>query len=615
MQRLFDGVSRGTATPDVLQNDLDPSGDDSTADASQASRREDHALQQPDRVDVGDRSPHDRSAVVRQAADGGETLPAPRLEGTVPIAGWDMAGDVEIARKSNGNITMVVRDASLSRVLSLLAQTYGLNIVASNDIDAIISITLHDVPLEQALTAILSVANYTWVQRNGIILVTSLSDSAQLPADIQGRRIQVFDLDFASAIAVADAVSGLLSPIGKLAVTESSEVDNRRTREMIVVEDLPESLNRIASYIHQVDQPPRQVLMEAHILQVTLKDTDKCGVNLNALLRASGSTIRLGTTGLTDATGAAFDAADASPAFLATVAGGDLATVIELLQTTNDTKTLGSPKLLVLNQQEAKIHVGEKIGYQTTVTTELQSTGQPAFLEVGVTLIIVPRITQDNRVLLHVEPKVSTGAFNPVSQAPDEQTTELRTDVMLEDGQGMIIGGLIKEADMTVQSKVPYLGDIWKVGTLFKRSEVTKERVEVIVAIVPRIQPYDAQWQAYEQGELVRAQTPLFGGPLCRSDRPWEPILPDGTRVAKPLIPPPAPWPQIDRTRDCVTPTPNYYVPRRPYPEQQFFDDGDVPPPAFPRMLHRAQPVISDDFAAEFAGDYPVEGAVISDRP
>src|SRR5262249_3672054 len=147
-----------------------------------------------------------------------ETLPPPqisgsKLQGTLPLAGWDAAGDVDIAKGQDGNVSMVVRDASLSKVLSLLAQTYHLNIVAANDIDAAISITLNNVPLEQALTAILAVANYTWVERNGIILVTSMTEAAQLPADIQGRQIQVFELDFAAAAVVSEGITSLLSPI------------------------------------------------------------------------------------------------------------------------------------------------------------------------------------------------------------------------------------------------------------------------------------------------------------------------------------------------------------------------------------------------------------------
>ena len=95
----------------------------------------------------------------------------------------------------------------------------------------------------------------------------------------------MFDLDFASAAGVSETVQNFLSPIGKVSVSASNHANNRLTQERVVVEDLPESLARIATYIAQVDQPPRQVLIEAHVLQVTLDDTTRCGVNLSELVR------------------------------------------------------------------------------------------------------------------------------------------------------------------------------------------------------------------------------------------------------------------------------------------------------------------------------------------
>ncbi len=506
----------------------------------------------------------------QDAAEGqAEVLPAPRLEGRLPLAD-DGAGQVELSGK-DGRITLVVRDATLSRVLAMLAQTHQLNIVAANDIDAIISITLRDVPIEEALTAILSVANYTWTKRNNIILITSLTDAGNLPADVQGRQIQVFELDFASAPAVAEAVTNFLSPIGKVTVAESSPTDNRMTQERIVVEDLPESLARIADFICQVDRPPRQVLLEAHVLQVNLDDTCRCGVNFDNLVRISGSNLNLTTTG--------FANPDAPQAFLATLEGGDLGGVIEALQTTTDTKTLGSPKLLVLNEQEARIQVGQQLGFRVTTTTETSTLEGVQFLDVGVVLTITPRITRDGRVLLHVKPEVSKGEVNPETGLPEEETTELETDVMLDDGQGMVIGGLISETDSVTQSKVPYLGDVKGVGWLFRKSEVTKNRVEIIVALVPRIQPYDAEWQAFEQGELVRAGVPLFHGPLWRTDRPWEPILPDGKRSYKPLIPKKHGHRRHAPAGDHGS---EYVVPAHPLPQQSFYQDSCEPSGPYP---------------------------------
>ena len=614
LRDLFNDLPCDTTTPDVLyapfnQPRLSVGPGESSAGGPT------HRLRQPERMSQTDESRLVQPAAAENRDPSPETLPSPRVEGTLPMAGWD--ADVSISQGHSGRIErLVVRDASLSRVLALLAQTYHLNIVAANDIDAVISITLQNVALEEALTAILSVANYTWVDRNGIILITSLSDSAQLPPDIQGRQIQVFELDFASANVISEAVSGFLSPIGKLAVTTTDSADNRRTREMIVVEDIPESIARIANYIYQVDQPPRQVLLEAHILQVTLKDTEKCGVDFDAILRAAGSTVTLKTVGFAPT----LEETSSGTGFFATVEGGDLQSVIEILQTTTDAKALASPKLLVLNGQEAEIQVGETIYFSQTTTTQTSSQEGAASVETGTILHLTPRITRDGRILLQIEPEVSEpqGERPDPSLPPNIRTIKLQSDVMLENGQGMVIGGLISEKDSTNQSKIPYLGDLWRAGFLFRKSEVAKERVEIIVAIVPRIQPYECKYQDYEQGELIRAQTPLFQGPLCYTDRPWEPRLPDGIRVAKPYIPPPPNRPQIDRRRHpCEAPWPPYYVPRKPFPEQRPCDDGGLGVPVYDPEWPQPDypPDYADEFSAEFGEELPMGGAIISDQP
>lgn len=524
-------------------------------------------------------------AASAEAAPDAELPPQPTVGGKLPLAGSATRRGVQFSQNADGLITLVVRDASLSSVLSMLAQECGLNIVAANDIDALISITLRDVPLEEALTAILAVANYTWAERNGIILVTSLTDSANLAADVQGRQIQVFELDFAAATVVAEAVTGFLSPIGKVTTTESDPADNRRTREMVVVEDLPGSIARIAAYVEQVDQPPRQVLIEAHVLQISLDDTNNCGVNFDQLIRISNSNLTLSTTG--------FANAEAPQAFLATLEGGDLGSVIELLQTTTDSKTLGSPKLLVLNEQEARLQVGQQLGFKVTTTTETSTLESVQFLDVGVVLTIIPRITRDGRVLLKVKPEVSKGQVNPETGLPEEETTELETDVMLDDGQGMIIGGLIQESDVVTQQKLPYLGEVRGIGWLFRRSETTRERAEIIVALVPRVQPYNPQYQAFEQGELVKAGVPLMEGPLCRTYRPWDPILPDGKRVYRPLVPR-----RPTYVHPSTLPTSQYLVPPYPLPTQRFYGAaGDIESHAAADASPQ-RPLLSDEAVA-----------------
>jgi hypothetical protein len=176
---------------------------------------------------------------------------------------------------------------------------------------------------------------------------------------------------------------------------------------------------------------------------------------------------------------------------------------------------------------------------------------------------------------------------------PESQTAELETDVMLNDGQGMVIGGLIKENDSVQQSKVPWLGNVRGIGWLFRHSEISKDRVEIIVALVPRVQPYDAKYQAFEQGELVKASVPLLHGPLCRTYRPYDPILPDGKRIKYPLIPPKHVAPPTGYYHDEM---PDYVIPEYPMPEQHFDADGQPCDPAGPQP---AGSEATDPFAPE----------------
>jgi type II secretory pathway component GspD/PulD (secretin) len=204
---------------------------------------------------------------------------------------------------------------------------------------------------------------------------------------------------------------------------------------------------------------------------------------------------------------------------------------VQFLQNTTDAKTLASPKVLAVNGQEARIQIGSQFGYFVTTTTETSTLQSVEFLEVGVVLRVVPIIAADGRVLMTVMPEVSGGRINPATGLPEEDTAEVETTVMLNDGQPMVIGGLIQEEDSDIQNKIPYLGNLWLVGRLFQKRVQLRERHEIIVALVPRIVPYAPDAQCREQVEVMRATTPLTTGPLWRVNRTrWEPQLPDAGR-------------------------------------------------------------------------------------
>ena len=427
------------------------------------------------------------------------------------------AGMVRAAGQQ-GRVSLVVRDSTLKDALAILAETQNLNIVCADDVNAPMSITLRDVPLDEALTSIVSIAGCTWVRQGNIIQVSSLAKATGLAPAVQGRQVKVFHLDYVMAADLQEAIKGMLSPAGSSHVLARSATDNHKTTEAIVVEDLPSYLPRIEQYILQLDQPPRQVLIQVHVLKVELKDDNRHGINFEHIMSIHGHPFKFRLHGLANP--------GAPQAFFAELSAGNLVGMIEALKQTTDAKTLASPSVLALNGQSSRVQVGEQLGYRITTTTQTSTLESIEFLNVGVVLEVTPTISRDNQILMNIKPKVSTGQVDATTGLPQEETSEVATDVLLQDGQGIVIGGLIQEQDSNVQSKVSHLGDMRFLGPLFSRRAISKTRNEIIFFLVPRIVPLPACCDECDE-RAIRAQTPLFQGPLHRVPRPWEPMMPD----------------------------------------------------------------------------------------
>jgi type II secretory pathway component GspD/PulD (secretin) len=435
----------------------------------------------------------------------------------IPVASPAPADRVEI-KQSAGRISLSAREVPLNRLLILMGQQLGVNIVCADNASTPVSVTLDQVPLEDALTAICSIAGSCWTQTNGIIHVSNIGAATKLPAEVQGRQVRVFRLDFVAAKEVETAVKAMLSPVGQSSVTESKTQDNRRTQEVVVVQDLPAYLLPIEQYVTQLDRPPRQVLIEAHVLAIDLSCENLHGVNFNYLFGHLAQA-KLTVQGF---------ATDKLPeSFLFSFDGSHMESLVQALRTQSHAKTLASPKVLVLNGQEARIQIGQQLGYRVTMTTETSTLENVNFLDVGVVLRVTPRISADNQILMHVKPEVSKGEVKDSTGLPDSETTQVETDVMLPDGRGMVIGGLIDEKDNEEQQKVPVLGDIWVIGRIFQRRKITRERREIIICLLPRIVPDTLGCNDRHAVEVSRAQSPLLNADLKPYPRPGEGRLPD----------------------------------------------------------------------------------------
>lgn len=442
----------------------------------------------------------------------------------LPLTTGENRGEINFGRDGE-QLTLSFRDAPVREILGVLAESQGLNIVCSGSAETRITGNFQSITFDDAMTTLLSVSGQTWTRRNNVIVVTPLNSETKLAPEAQGREVRVFTLNYLSAADVQKACTGLMSPSGTIVITESDPTNTHKTREQVLVEDLPMYLDRIGALILQMDVAPRQVLIEAHILQVNLADDLAHGVDFAKLGSIAGTDVLVASPGFN---GKITDLSTfASPAYnVGIFSAGSFSGLVELLQKTTDAKTLASPKVLVLNGQVAHVQIGKRLGYHVTTTTQTSSLQSVQFLDTGVVLNVTPHITDDNQIMMTVKPEVSDGSVDSLG-LPSSTTTEVETNIMLPDGKGMVIGGLIKESDTTHQQKIPVLGSMWGIGRLFRRNAVTRDRSEIIIVLVPHI-VCGPHFDAYEDEVAVdRATTPLLTGQLGQYPRPWEPKLPD----------------------------------------------------------------------------------------
>jgi type IV pilus assembly protein PilQ len=515
----------------------------------------------------------------------------------LPFNPAQVADNVRVTDDQDGLISLAVREGSLRHVVAMVAETQKLNLVFAGPGDTTVTANFDRQPWQVVLDALTASSGHTWTTSGNVVYVSSMEVANFMPPDAGGQRVEIFPLDFASAVDVDAAVKGLLSPAGRSWMVQINPESNRQTLEAVEVSDFPVYLDRIRDYIAQIDQPPRQVYIQAHILQVELTDKCRNGINFENIIRASSTPIRLQNVGFANPT--------PNSAFLVNVDGdgvNGLDGIIELLQSTTDAKTLASPEIHAVSGQFARLQIGEQLPYRSTATTQTAALESVQFLDVGVVLEVTPRVTRDGRVMMRIKPEVSTGAFLPEADGlPSKKTSQVETDVLMCSGQGIVIGGLISETDSNIQAKVPFLGDIPYLGVLFQRRDVELSRKEIIVTLRPFVLPYTPVIQDMQDHRVWRTEQPLTQGAIIENPRPYEPAMRDvfdhhKYKYASHITPVGPPWgngellalPPVEVTYgDAVELLPPGVVVPEPAT-----DPMSSPPSQFPPELPLSEPVL-----------------------
>jgi type IV pilus assembly protein PilQ len=414
-------------------------------------------------------------------------------------------------------------DFGIRKALAMLGEMCGKNIVPSPSVDGQLAFrSLKDVTFDEAMDAILG-EGFVYSKDGNLIKVYTKEEYQKIMEDPNRRVYKVFTLYYISAAEAMKLVSPALSqnaviqgstPVEKVATTGESITsgtgggDTLALNDTLIVRDYPENVVEAEKLIKQLDVRPKQVLVEATILSATLQEGMNLGIDLNFFggvgITGTSSVGQIGTTeqiSTTTTTPIAQVAAGGAGSPIETtgfanVGGGglvigatsaDFTAIITALEQVTDTTLLANPKILAVNKQLGQVYIGTKIGYVSQTTQNQTSTTQQVqFLDTGTKLSFTPFISDDGYIRMTIHPKDSSGTLKSNS-IPDESSTELATDIIVKDGQTIVIGGLFRDVTVTSRSQIPLLGDLPLIGVAFRKTSDSVTRQEVIVLLTPHI--------------------------------------------------------------------------------------------------------------------------------
>jgi len=386
----------------------------------------------------------------------------------------------------DGKISLTLRDVPISEVMEMLSRTSRTNILLSEGVIGTVSVNLYNVDADEAIHSIARAAGFEVEKRRGSYFIVRRNEAGK-HAPGGPTQLRTFKVQYSDPVAIAGILENYLSSIGQITTLPE--------RKLIVVEDTPHFIDRIAALLTKLDKKPMQILIEAKILEIGLKDTESFGLDWSRLFEADNGSGIFGVQGLSN---------PGSPGLFFELVTPDVELFLEMLRTRDRLRTLSTPKLLALEGHEAETIIGDRLGYNVTTTIDGVTTTSTEFLESGVILKVKPSVDEQNRILLNIHPEVSTGSVSD-DGIPNQTTTEVSTTMLVDSGQTAFIGGLIKRSAQQTREGVPVLGDLPVLGGLFSNRAISSVNTELVVLITPYI--IDNDKVAIDQGMRQRVNS------------------------------------------------------------------------------------------------------------
>ena len=436
---------------------------------------------------------------------------------------------IEERTYSGAPLSLEFQDVSVRTILEVLAQHTNTNIVASDSVSGNITLRLINVPWDQALDIILKSKNLDKRVNGNVIWVAPAAELAKQESDelkaqqekkvLDPLRTEYIRLNYAKAenvrtlIEAGRATSDRSSGNTSLLTDRGTVTIDTRTNTLIV-KDTAETISNIRDLISKIDIAVKQVMIEARIVSATDTFSKELGVkwgilsqgaasNRNLLVGGNLSTIDSlktyttatnadGTTypvysGLTAANNLSVNLGAANPA--GSIAFGllsisDLLLDLELsaMQADNKGEVISSPKVLTADKQTAKIMSGTQIPYQEASASGATST---SFIEAALSLEVTPNITPEGRIGLDLS--IENGSPTIINGATAVSKDSIKTNVVVDDGQTVVLGGVFKNTLGNDVTKIPFLGDLPYVDRFFKRTSKSNNKQELLIFVTPKL--------------------------------------------------------------------------------------------------------------------------------
>lgn len=402
--------------------------------------------------------------------------------------------------------TFIYKGANVREVIRHIARMGGFSIIITGDVSGTVDMELRDVPWDQALAIVLDESGLGAFVEGSVVKISSLeqiskrrrkaSDAALLVEKTEALVSEQVFMNYASAREIAAAVKNLMTKRGKIAVDE-------RTNSVLMLETAL-NIERIKNVVKSLDKPTPKILIESRIVQAGTDFSRELGIQWGASYRSKRtgarfpSSIRVGGTRIQTPFGNVSDGFIVDmPASSGTGSGGTLGVVLGNLAGTFDldirlsaledkgkVKILSSPKIMTVDNSVARIEQGISIPFSTVSEQGTQT----EFADATLSLEVRPKITNDGNIFMdiHVTDNSPDATFSVGSQ-PSIRRNEAKTRVLAEDGETIVLGGIVTTTVNNRNSRVPVLSSIPLLGAIFKSSKrMTVER-ELLLFITPRI--------------------------------------------------------------------------------------------------------------------------------